>query len=261
MLEWARRILADVEWARRRAPRDARRASGRLRIGAIPTSLPSSSLLTTPLCARHPAVTVSISRSTRMQIERGLHDFELELGITYLDSEPLRGVRALPLRGALPAAHLGDRPPHAGDERDLGAGGESAAVPAHGGHAEPPHRRTASSREAGPTPRPTVETNSISTLYAHVRDGSWSSVSRTPGSTLRRSRAGCVRSRSSSPRRPGRSGSSGSTAIPSRCSRARSSTSRLELDLERGLAQSPSMMRSARPCRRSRGRRGRSRTA
>ena len=32
-----------------------------------------------------------------MQIERGLDEFELELGITYLDSEPLRGVRTLPL--------------------------------------------------------------------------------------------------------------------------------------------------------------------
>ena len=30
--------------------------------------------------------------------------------------------------------------------------------------------------EAGAEPRPTVETNSISTLFAHVRDGPWSSV-------------------------------------------------------------------------------------
>jgi DNA-binding transcriptional LysR family regulator len=30
--------------------------------------------------------------------------------------------------------------------------------------------------EAGVEPRPTVETNSISTMFAHVRDGHWSSV-------------------------------------------------------------------------------------
>ena len=30
--------------------------------------------------------------------------------------------------------------------------------------------------EAGAEPLPTVETNSISTLFAHVRDGPWSSV-------------------------------------------------------------------------------------
>ena len=30
--------------------------------------------------------------------------------------------------------------------------------------------------EAGAEPRPTVETNSISTIFAHVRDGPWSSV-------------------------------------------------------------------------------------
>ena len=54
-------------------------------------------------------------------------------------------------------------------------GGRRAAVPADD---DMQNRRIVDGifAEAGAEPRPTVETNSISTLYAHVRDGGWSSV-------------------------------------------------------------------------------------
>ena len=97
VLEWARRILADVGSLEAEVDAMHGGLSGQLRIGAIPTSLPCVSLLTTPLLHRHPGVTVAVYSLNSMQIERGLDEFELELGITYLDSEPLRGVRTLPL--------------------------------------------------------------------------------------------------------------------------------------------------------------------
>ena len=71
--------------------------TGQLRIGAIPTSLPSVSLLTTPLSRTHPGITVAVYSLNSRQIERGLAEFEPELGVTYLDSEPLTGVRTLSL--------------------------------------------------------------------------------------------------------------------------------------------------------------------
>ncbi len=111
VLEWARRILADVDGLD--AELDAMRGglTGQLRIGAIPTSLPSVSLLTTPLSATHPGITVAVYSLNSRQIERGLAEFELELGVTYLDSEPLGGVRTLrALRGALHPAHRRGRP-------------------------------------------------------------------------------------------------------------------------------------------------------
>src|SRR4029079_14363214 len=66
-------------------------------IGAIPTSLPSVSLLTTPLSNSHPGITVAVYSLNSRQIARGLAAFGLELGGTSLDSEPLTGVRTLEL--------------------------------------------------------------------------------------------------------------------------------------------------------------------
>ena len=110
------------------------------------------------------------------QIERGLLEFELELGITYLDSEPLTGVRTF----ALYEEHyvlLTDR------EGPLGANdevtwAEAATLPLCLLTGDMQNRRIVDGifHEAGAEPRPTVETNSISTLAAHVRDGPWSRV-------------------------------------------------------------------------------------
>ena len=57
--------------------------TGQLRIGAIPTSLPSVSLLTTPLSRSHPGITVAVHSLNSRQIERGLKRmFEMPFRIT-----------------------------------------------------------------------------------------------------------------------------------------------------------------------------------
>ncbi len=176
MLEWAQRILADVDGLHDEVEAMRRGLSGRLRIGAIPTSLSSVSLLTTPLCDRHPGVGVEVQSLNSMQIERGLHAFELDAGLTYLDSEPLSGVRGLPLyRERYVLLTKADGPVGRRRERPLGRGrGGAARLLTE----DMQNRRIVNGifREAGAEPRPTVETNSISTLYAHVRDGAWSAV-------------------------------------------------------------------------------------
>ncbi|MEO5634954.1 LysR substrate-binding domain-containing protein [Gaiella sp.] len=176
VLEWARRILADVGGLD--AELDAMRGglSGQLRIGAIPTSLPSVSLLTTRLTSGHPGITVAVYSLNSRQIERGLLEFELELGITYLDSEPLTGVRTQALyeeRYLL----LTDADGPLGAKRSV-TWAEAATVPLCLLTGDMQNRRIVDGifHEAGAEPRPTVETNSISTLIAHVRDGPWSSV-------------------------------------------------------------------------------------
>ena len=176
VLDWAQRILADVDGLNGEvgALRDG--LGGRLRIGAIPTTLSSVSQLTTPLCSRHPAVTVTVHSLNSMQIERGLDDFELDLGITYLDSEPLTGVRALPLyreRYVLLTQATG---PYADADRVRWV--DAAATPLCLLTEDMQNRRIVNAifREAGGVPRPGIETNSITTLVAHVRDGRWSSV-------------------------------------------------------------------------------------
>ena len=176
MLEWARRILADVDGLEDELGAMRGGLSGRLRIGAIPTSLPCLSLLTTPLCATHPGITVAVYSLNSRQIERGLHDFELELGVTYLDSEPLTGVRTLPLYDERYLLLTAESEARAQPDEITWA--EAAELPLCLLTGDMQNRRIVNSlfHEAGAEPEPTVETNSISTLFAHVRDGPWSSV-------------------------------------------------------------------------------------
>jgi DNA-binding transcriptional LysR family regulator len=176
VLEWAQRVVADWDGLHGEVAAMREGLGGQLRIGAIPTSLPSVALLTKPLTERHPAIGVAIHSLNSRQIERGLHDFELELGLTYLDNEPIQGVRAFPLyreRYLLLASVEG---PFAGRRTVTWA--EAAATHLCLLTPDMQNRRIVNAifAEAGAAPRPAVETNSISTLYAHVRDGGWSSV-------------------------------------------------------------------------------------
>jgi DNA-binding transcriptional LysR family regulator len=176
VLSWAQRILADCEGLKDDLGSMRHGLSGRLRLGAIPTSLPAVSLLTGPLRASHPEVAISIMSLNSRDIERGLQEFDLHAGLTYLDNEPLRHVRTVALyreRYLLltPADGL--------------HGAQDSVTWAHA--AEEPlcllspdmqNRRIVDGifARAGATPRPVVETNSISTLYAQVRDGNLSAV-------------------------------------------------------------------------------------
>jgi DNA-binding transcriptional LysR family regulator len=176
VLEWARQILSDVGSLEAEVVALHGGLSGQVRIGAIPTSLPCVSLLTTPLAATHPGITVAIYSLNSRQIERGLAEFGLELGITYLDSEPLTGVRTLPLY----LEHyvlLTEADGPLGSRREV-TWAEAAELPLCLLTGDMQNRRILDGifQEAGAEPRPTVETNSISTLIAHVRDGPWSSV-------------------------------------------------------------------------------------
>ncbi|MFL5817442.1 MAG: LysR family transcriptional regulator [Conexibacter sp.] len=170
-LAWAHRILADADGMRAdlAAMRDG--IGGRLRLGAIPTSLPVVSRLTGPLRQRHPALHVAIRSLSSREIERGLHEGELDAGLTYLENEPLRGVRRQPFyeerylfvapRGSRWAAGSSVR------WRDAATAPLCLLAP------DMQNRRIVDAlfARAGASPEPAVETNSISTLHAQVRDG------------------------------------------------------------------------------------------
>ena len=169
-LEWAHRMLGDADGMRAdlAAMRDG--IGGRLRLGAIPTSLPVVTRLTAPLRARHSALRVSIRSLSSREIERGLHEGELDVGLTYLENEPLRGVRQQPL---YVERYLFVAPP----DSAWGGGAsvrwrEAANAPLCLLSRDMQHRRIVDAQfaRAGATPEPAVETNSISTLHAQVRD-------------------------------------------------------------------------------------------
>jgi DNA-binding transcriptional LysR family regulator len=170
MLEWAHRILADCDGMQRDLVVMRDGLSGRLRLGAIPTALPAISLLTGPLRQRHQAITLFVESLSSREIERRLHESKLDAGLTYLDSEPLRGVRSLTLY----------RERYVFLARATGRYAKLATISWEDAATAPlcllspamQNRRILDRNfhAVGAAPLPVVETNSIATLYAHVRD-------------------------------------------------------------------------------------------
>ena len=71
--------------------------TGRLVIGAVPSALPMAPLLTQTMQALHPRVDFTVYSYSTAEILRGLNDFSLDVGIAYLDNEPIDGLVASPL--------------------------------------------------------------------------------------------------------------------------------------------------------------------
>lgn len=176
VLAWAHRILEDHESLHQELSAMRGGMLGTIRIGVIPTALPIISLITTPFAKRYPEVTIRILSRTSAEIQRGLDDFELDIGVTYLDSEPLSRVRRLPLyreRYLLFTPRSSEM-----DARTTVTWREAAAFPLCLLTPDMQNRRIldAHFREVGESPRLHVETNSTIALYSHLRSGEWSSV-------------------------------------------------------------------------------------
>lgn len=93
VLDGALQLLRDEEALRHGLANLRGGLTGALRLGVIPAAMPVVGTLLEPFCASHPAVTVEIRSMSSQAIEQGLGAFELDAGLTYLDNEPLRGVR------------------------------------------------------------------------------------------------------------------------------------------------------------------------
>lgn len=70
---------------------------GRVIVGGIPSSLPMIPLLTNKIRSIHPGIEFTVLSQSSEEILRGLADFSLDVGITYLDNEPIDGMLASPL--------------------------------------------------------------------------------------------------------------------------------------------------------------------
>ncbi len=175
-VEHAQRILADAVNMRRSLEEFSKGLTGRLRFGAIPTALPIVSLLTGPFHSRHPGVTVAVLSMTSKEIERGIDAFELDVGLTYLDAEPIEGVRTKPVCAEEYMLLTPEVGPFAG--RTQVSWSEAAEVPLCLLTADMQNRRIVDGifRSVGASPVPSVETNSIFNLVTHVSAGQWSAV-------------------------------------------------------------------------------------
>jgi DNA-binding transcriptional LysR family regulator len=175
-LDWARRIVGDSRAMRQEIAALKKGLAGQLKIAAIPTALAMVASITTPFRARHPDVRFTILSQNSIQVLTHLENLEIDAGITYLDNEPLGRVSTVPLyqeRYQLltsPDAPLGNR------ERVTWA--EVARVPLCLLTPDMQNRRIMDEllRSAGGDPQPTLESNSVVVLFAHVRTGRWATV-------------------------------------------------------------------------------------
>jgi DNA-binding transcriptional LysR family regulator len=97
VLDYARRIIADFDALKQDVGQLRDGVIGRLRLGAIPSAMPIVSLLLAPFTRKYPGVTVAALARTALEIRRGIEEFELDAGVTYLEEEPLKRVRTTPL--------------------------------------------------------------------------------------------------------------------------------------------------------------------
>lgn len=176
VLSWARRITGDA-----RAMRDEMRAArhgltGRIRIAAIPTALAMVPRLTTPLREKHPGVTFSVLSRTSIEVLSLLGNFEVDVGITYLDNEPLGRVASVPLYLERYRLITAAGTPHYEQESVTWA--EVGQLPLCLLTPDMQNRRIIDQHlaEAGLNVRPTLESNSMIVLFSHIRTGKWSSI-------------------------------------------------------------------------------------
>jgi DNA-binding transcriptional LysR family regulator len=100
VLKWAHVILSDWQSMLQELKQLSNQEgglTGRLVLGAIPSALPMLPLLTKEIWKLHPNVEFTIQSFSTEQIIRSLTDFSADVGVGYLDNEPLNGFLTTPL--------------------------------------------------------------------------------------------------------------------------------------------------------------------
>lgn len=91
---WAHRILAERDALRDDLGRVREGLTTTLRIGAIPTAVPATGLLSDAFQARHPRARVRIVAMSAREIVGRLAEFDIDAGLTYLDEGSPDGTRS-----------------------------------------------------------------------------------------------------------------------------------------------------------------------
>ena len=176
VLDWARRIVGDTRAMRQEIDALKRGLAGHIRIAAIPTALAMVQMLTTPYRAQHPDVSFTILSRNSIEVLSLLENLEIDAGLTYLDNEPLGRVQTVPLYSedyrllAAADSPLGTR--------DKVTWAEVGKVPLCLLTPDMQNRRIIEQLlwQAGADVAPTLESNSVVVLFAHVRTGKWASI-------------------------------------------------------------------------------------
>ena len=176
VLQWAQILASNWEGMRQAAAQYSQQLSGVLRIGAIPTTLAVTPLLTEPYQHKYPGIAIKLVSLSAEELIRQLDNFELDLGITYLDDPRIKGFKALPLYRERHVLLV--RNPDLKLLKNSLSWREVEGLPLCLLTQNMQNRRLidAAFREAKITPHVMLETDSIFALYAHLRSAGLYSV-------------------------------------------------------------------------------------
>ncbi len=176
VLDWAHRILGDCDALRHELGTLRQGLFGKLRLGVIPSALPIVPLVTGPFYRRHPLVTITVLSQSSIAIQSGLEDFEIDVGLTYLDNEPLTHVRSTALYRERYLLLTPAGGPFTGRKSVTWV--EAAMLPLCLLTPNMQYRRIVDSifAEVNCSVTAEIETDSLVNMCAHIRTGHWSTI-------------------------------------------------------------------------------------
>lgn len=185
IVRWAREVL-DAQHSLHQAAASLRSGvTGTVRIGVIPTASAAAADIASPLSVRHPLVSVHFTGDlSSVDIAARLDRFELDGGITYLDHDVLEHYRCFPLYEERYVLLTADDPTV--PRRAEISWHEASVLPMCTLPSIMRGRRILDEHfaEDGTHLNARIETDSVATLYAHVKTGQWSAVVPSMWSTV-----------------------------------------------------------------------------
>jgi DNA-binding transcriptional LysR family regulator len=176
ILDWARRMVSDSRAMRQEIEALKKGLSGHLKLAVIPTALPFLAELTVPLRQRYPDVNLTILSMASDSILTRLENLEVDIGISYVDTEPPPRFEMIRIYDERYVLLVAPESPLAKREKVTWA--EAGQLPLCLLTPDMQNRRLIDRHlaEAGVHQTPTLESNSMLVLYAHVRSGEWASI-------------------------------------------------------------------------------------
>jgi DNA-binding transcriptional LysR family regulator len=175
-LEWARRIVADSRAMRQDVKTLRNDLTGRLRIAVIPAALPMIAKVTQGLFASHPQIDFTILSRPSSEIVSLLENLDIDAALTYLDIDLPVKVTTIPIYRE--RYQLLTAKGSAFKRRKSATWLDVSQLPLCLLTGDTQNRRIIESllRDGGGVPRISVESNSMTVLFAHVLTGAWASV-------------------------------------------------------------------------------------
>jgi DNA-binding transcriptional LysR family regulator len=150
--------------------------TGCLRIAVIPAALPMIATVTRGLFNSHPEINFTILSRPSNEIIPLLENLDIDAALTYLDVEPLMRVTTIPIYRERYQLLIAKE--SAFKRRNSITWANVARLPLCLLTTDTQNRHVIESllRNAGGTPRISLESNSMTVLFAHVHTGLWASV-------------------------------------------------------------------------------------